>query len=243
MKAHISNRLVQLNQQFYQTFAAQFSATRQRIQPGVRRILDRTPPDAKILDLGCGNGELAQELLKQGYRGNYLGLDFSQSLLDVAKNSAGSASNITFAHTDFADTSWDNILPADSFDLIFSFAVFHHLPGENLRRSMVNKIAQRLDANGKFIHSHWQFLSSPKLFARIQPWDVVGLNAAQVDQGDYLLDWRRGGYGLRYVHHASANYLKSLAAETGFRLEDHFYSDGAEGNLGLYQVWEKHTGI
>jgi len=243
MEAHITNRLVRLNQQFYQTFAAQFSATRQRIQPGVRKILDRTPLDAKILDLGCGNGELARELLNQGYHGDYLGLDFSQALLDVAKKNIGNASNIAYAHADFADQSWDNILPVVSFSLVFSFAVFHHLPGDNLRRSTVNKIAELLEPNGKFIHSHWQFLSSPKLCARIQPWDVIGLNAAQVDDGDYLLDWRRGGYGMRYVHHASAVHLESLAAETGFRVEDHFYSDGAEGKLGLYQVWEKCAGI
>ncbi|MEN8172388.1 MAG: class I SAM-dependent methyltransferase [Chloroflexota bacterium] len=242
METHIAARLVQLNQQFYQTFGAQFSATRQRIQPGVRRILDQTPPDANILDLGCGNGELAQELLKGGYHGRYLGLDFSQALLDVAKSNTGKESNITFARADLADSTWDNILPAAPFDLIFSFAVFHHLPGDRLRRNTVNKIGQRLAPNGKFIHSHWQFLSSPKLRARVQPWDVIGLSRAEVDQGDHLLDWRRGGYGLRYVHHASEDYLNSLASGTGFQVEDAFYSDGAEGNLGFYQIWGKRSG-
>jgi tRNA (uracil-5-)-methyltransferase TRM9 len=72
---------------------------------------------------------------------------------------------------------------------------------------------------------------------------VIGLNAAQVDEGDYLLDWRRGGYGLRYIHHTSANDLVSLAAETGFRVVNSFYSDGAEGDLGLYQIWEKLPNI
>ncbi|MBE9524589.1 MAG: class I SAM-dependent methyltransferase, partial [Chloroflexi bacterium] len=127
MKTHIANRLVQLNQQFYQTFAKQFAATRQRIQPGVRRVLDETAPTVNILALGCGNGELAQELLKQGYVGYYLGLDFSQALLDVAKNSVWDAPNIAYTRADFADPAWDRHLPATSYDLVFSFAVFHHL--------------------------------------------------------------------------------------------------------------------
>ena len=239
MKAHIANRLIQLNHQFYQTFATQFSATRQRIQPGVRRALDETPPAANILDLGCGNGELAQELLKQGHFGYYLGLDFSQALLDVAKNSAWDAPNITYAQADIADPNWDSFLRAAPFDIIFSFAVFHHLPGKMLRQITFEKIARHLKPGGQFMHSHWQFLKSAKLRARIQPWSVIGLNAAQVDEGDYLLDWRRGGYGLRYIHHTSANDLESLAAETGFRVVNSFYSDGAEGDLGLYQIWEK----
>ncbi|MBE9524168.1 MAG: class I SAM-dependent methyltransferase, partial [Chloroflexi bacterium] len=169
-----------------------------------------------------------------------LGLDFSQALLDVAKNSVWDAPNVAYACADFADSAWDRQLPTTSYDLIFSFAVFHHLPGKKLRQKTIKKIASHMKPGGQFIHSHWQFLNSAKLQARIQPWSVIGLNAAQVDEGDYLLDWRRGGYGLRYIHHTSVNELESLAAETGFRVIDCFYSDGAEGNLGLYQIWEKH---
>ena len=58
----IAAKLLQLNAEFYQTFAVQFSATRQRIQPGVQRILKTVDPRAHILDLGCGNGELARVL-------------------------------------------------------------------------------------------------------------------------------------------------------------------------------------
>jgi tRNA (uracil-5-)-methyltransferase TRM9 len=39
MEESVIQRLLSLNQQFYQTFAGAFSATRQRIQPGMRRLL------------------------------------------------------------------------------------------------------------------------------------------------------------------------------------------------------------
>ena len=43
------SRLLDLNRQFYQAFALPFSATRQRLQPGVLRILEEHQP-APIAD-------------------------------------------------------------------------------------------------------------------------------------------------------------------------------------------------
>jgi hypothetical protein len=63
-----------------------------------------------------------------------------------------------------------------------------------------------------------------------------------MDPGDYLLDWRQGGRGLRYVHHFSPPELTSLAQMTGFKVVESFSSDGEGGNLGLYQVWQKEAG-
>ena len=94
-----------------------------------------------------------------------------------------------------------------------------------------------LTASGRFIHSNWQFLNSERLRKRIHPWEEIGLSDSQVDPGDYLLDWRRGGFGLRYVHHFREGELNRLAAESGFKVVETFYSDGETGNLGLYQDW------
>ncbi|NJN44464.1 MAG: hypothetical protein HC806_06915 [Anaerolineae bacterium] len=83
-------------------------------------------------------------------------------------------------------------------------------------------------------------MNSPRWRARIQPWERVGLSAEEVGLGDNLLDWRRGGEGLRYVHHFSEDELAHLAKDSDFEITDTFYSDGKEGNLGLYQVWKPH---
>jgi hypothetical protein len=89
------------------------------------------------------------------------------------------------------------------------------------------------------IHSEWQFLNSPRLAARIQPWELAELSADEIDPGDYLLDWRRGGLGFRYVHSFSQAELAELAAETGFKIIETYSSDGETGNLGLYQIWKR----
>jgi hypothetical protein len=80
-------------------------------------------------------------------------------------------------------------------------------------------------------------LNSGKLKARIQLWSRIGLSDDEVDEGDYLLDWRSGGEGLRYAHHFSAEELLRLAGQAGMRVSESFLSDGENGRLGLYQIW------
>jgi 2-polyprenyl-3-methyl-5-hydroxy-6-metoxy-1,4-benzoquinol methylase len=230
------SHLLELNRQFYQTFALSFSATRQRLQPGVLRILEAIDPQADLLDLGCGNGELAHELARCGHAGSYTGLDFSPPLLEEA--SAGQPDNFRFIQADLSSKDWEAALGDNRYDGILLFAVLHHIPGVELRLQLLRKVRGLLKPEGRFIHSEWQFLNSPRLAARVQPWEKAGLSESDVDGGDYLLDWREGGQGLRYVHHFSETELSALAHEAGFEVLESFLSDGENGRLGLYQVWK-----
>jgi len=215
-----------------------------RIQPGVRRIIDDLPSEVNILDLGCGNGELACELLKRNHSGRYVGVDSTQELLSIAAASVDACSapepalNITFVEADISTSNWMGLIPDPPFKMIFAFAVVHHLPGCEIRTALLKKIYHLLLPEGLFCHSEWQFLNSERLRKRIIPWEKVGLSPEEIDEGDYLLDWRRGGEGLRYVHHFNEHELQTLAENNGFQVSQTFYSDGAEGNLGLYQCWQ-----
>ena len=240
MKPQTATRLLNLNKQFYQTFGYDFSATRQHLQPGVLQVLDRLGGDEAILDLGCGNGELTRELMRRGHRGPYTGLDFSQPLLEVARHGWEDAP-ATFLRADLTAADWDKRVLASMsrpFDLATAFATLHHIPGAEARLGILTKVHALLRPGGQFIHSEWQFLNSAKLRGRVQPWSEAGLTETDVDADDYLLDWRGGGRGLRYVHHFSEGELQALAGEAGFRVCETFYADGENGRLGLYQVWE-----
>jgi tRNA (uracil-5-)-methyltransferase TRM9 len=236
MRPEIAAQLVELNRRFYADFGENFSATRGRIQPGVRKIVDQLRGDERILDLGCGNGQLARTLAQSGFHGAYLGLDFSLPLLKDAESQPG-AFPVHFQAADL--TTFHFPLSTPHFTLITAFAALHHIPSVELRLNILQKAGALLAPGGKFIHSEWQFLNSPKLVARLQPWEQVNLSAAEVDAGDYLLDWRSGGSGLRYAHHFSEPELSQLAAKSGFRVDETFLSDGKERNLALYQVWSK----
>jgi hypothetical protein len=98
-----------------------------------------------------------------------------------------------------------------------------------------------LDRQGLFVFSTWQFLRSPRLVKRIQPWERINLTNSQVEPNDYLLDWRAEcqAQPLRYVHHCTLEELDELRGETGFNLVERFSSDGHTGDLSEYQIWSK----
>jgi SAM-dependent methyltransferase len=237
MKAAVAQRLIKLNREFYQKLAGPFSASRARLQPGVLRVLESVPGEANLLDLGCGNGGVARDLTRRGHSGRYAGIDFSKELLRVA-NSRVDDLNATFLHADLTSSNWNEKLPLTYFDFVLSFAVLHHIPSRELRLQSLKQVRSLLAPSGRFVHSNWQFLNSPRLRARIQPWSAINLDETQVDSGDYLLDWRSGGQGLRYVHHFNETELAELAVETGFEIKETFLSDGKSGDLSLYSVWQ-----
>jgi SAM-dependent methyltransferase len=200
------------------------------------RLLEQISIATNLLDLGCGNGELARQLARRESIGAYTGLDFSPAFLEQA--SAGQSTNFHFLQADLSSPDWDTSLPGERYDAILAFAVLHHLPGVEMRMQVLSKVRSLLLQGGRFIHSEWQFLNSPRLKARVQPWVVIDLSESDVDPGDYLLDWRQGGQGLRYVHHFSQTELERLAEAAGFEIIESFLSDGENSRLSLYQVWE-----
>ncbi len=238
MNADAAARLIEMNRDFYERFGDSFSATRHRSQPGVRRFLNTLKGDESILDLGCGNGQLSRELAKRGHRGEYLGVDFSPPLLREAE-AQPKEFPATFRALDLSRLAEHDqeLFVVGNWSVVTMFAVLHHIPSAGLRFEILRTVRRLLKEDGIFILSNWQFLNSAKLKARIQPWEAASLSASDVDRGDYLLDWRSGGKGLRYVHHFDEAELAQLAETTGFRVMETFHSDGEAGNLGLYQVW------
>lgn len=245
----VANRLIEINRCFYSDFAGQFSSTRLRVQPGIKRIIAQIPEIATILDIGCGNGELYLELWRNGFLGDYTGIDFSSEMVNIARerwsknlNKFEAKKEIRvrspiFLERDITAGDWSLDLASKSFNFIFAFAVLHHIPGMEVRIDLLRKMYKLLTPNGFLCLSVWQFLNSFRLQKRILPWEKVGLDNTRVDPMDFILDWKHKGYGLRYVHHFSLAELEVLADRAGFSIINTFNSDGEGANLGLYQTW------
>jgi SAM-dependent methyltransferase len=234
MHAAVAERLLQVNREFYQAFARPFAETRRRLQPGAAELVRGLPLDACVLDLGCGSGEVPRALARRLHRGAFLGIDDCDGLLDEARGCG--LRQATFLLADLAAPGWPE-QTHPPYDYALALAVLHHLPGESRRAEFVSSVRSLLTAQGLFAFSVWQFQTSERLRRRIVPWEAIGLAAAQVDPGDYLLDWRHGGRGLRYVHAFDDAELAALAGQAGFRPVRTFLSDGQGGRLGRYEVW------
>jgi tRNA (uracil-5-)-methyltransferase TRM9 len=240
-------RLADLNRRFYEQHAENFADSRPRLPPGVRRVLARIPPGARVLEVGCGDGKVGRAL-----RGvDYLGLDQSSALLARAKaytaavlrrpspiSSGGSS--LAWLQADLLAPHLSARLPAAPFDFILAFAVCHHLPGFATRQRVLTQLAECLAPGGTLAMSNWQFHTSARLLGRQAPWSAIGLTPDDVEPGDALLTWeRKGQLGLRYVHaldHAEAERLVALA---GLTLVETFASDGANGRLAEYVVAQR----
>lgn len=250
MKPATITFLRDLNLRFYSDFAGAFASTRRRIQPGVEQLLEDLPDQGRWLDLGCGSGWLAVEWLRRGRRSAYLGVDFSQGLLDEARRqlaveAGGPPIHVDFQLADLALPDWQLGLAGEQFEGGLCFAVLHHIPGWEQRQVFLRCAAELIPAGGILALSVWQFQHSPKLSARIVGWEKVGLDSDEVEEGDTLLDWRHtlpgqaSQVGYRYVHLCSREELAGLASASGFAVEQTFESDGEGGRLGLYQVWRR----
>ena len=250
MKDKIVERLRRLNQEFYQSFSDSFSSTRERIQPGVRKQLEVMPMRGNFLDIGCGNGNLAVEWQKSGRKGSYLGIDFSNKLVEIAQDKvkpllSPDSQQISFSCVDINNSDWPDQLPSQPWQTVMLYAVLHHIPSALKRERLLQSIHNIMPEEGAFSLSVWQVRNSPRLLKRIQSWSTAGINKEDVEPGDVLMDWRAEGQdssgrtGLRYVHIFSEEELAFYADKTGFRIAESFFSDGKEGNLALYQKWEK----
>jgi cyclopropane fatty-acyl-phospholipid synthase-like methyltransferase len=111
----------------YDVIADTFAAWRDEIVGDPRaewrnELFDRLHEHARVLELGCGNGDDARELAQ---RFEVTGVDVSAEQIRRARAAVPGA---TFLQADFTEVE----LPTASFEAVASFYVFNHVPRERL---------------------------------------------------------------------------------------------------------------
>jgi SAM-dependent methyltransferase len=241
MKDATVDRLLALNRQFYATFAEHFAASRSISDPALTSILPYLRRGARVLDVGCGNGRLALLLDEERPGSSYVGVDASPELIDTARVQADRLSHTDagFRVLDVTQGGWTQELPCRPFDCAVTLAVLHHIPGFDLRARVLRGIGSLLRPEGYAVLSTWRFLAHERMRRKIVDWDEVGIDRGDLEPGDYLLDWRRGGQGLRFCHLVDEEEVEQLAAASGFCVREIFRGGGREGDLSLFAILDR----
>jgi len=232
-----AEKLLELNRRFYNKLADPFADSRHQPAPGFSRLLAYLPEGYdSVLDVGCGEGRFGRFLAEEGFDGAYRGIDFSEKLLVAAAARLPADLDSAFRVRNLAaEGALDGL---GRFSLIACLAVLQHVPGRERRARLLREMGEHLQPEGRLFLSTWQFLDSPRQREKIVPWEEAGLDPAVLEPDDYLLTWRSGGFGLRYVVYINAAETERLATEAGLRIVDSFRADGREGDLNLYTVLE-----
>ncbi len=203
--------------QDYNLIAEEFSRTREYVPEDRKNLILRyIRPGSRVLDLGCGNGRFS-DIFREDI--DYIGVDNSEKMIEIAekehpgkKFQAASALNLPFS---------DN-----SFDVIFSFAVIHHIPSKELRLLFLKEAERILKSGGILILTAWYL--NPIRMALIGEWGraaelmkyqilkIFGLSKS--DFGDFFVSWKN--IVPRYIHCFSVNGLKKLVKKSGFKIKE-----------------------
>lgn len=103
-------------------------------------------PDARILDLGCGVGELTERLADMVPDGHVLGIDASPSMIEAA--SARSRPNLSFAVLSAQQVDLPSV-GGRPFHLVVSTAMLHWIP-EDQHPGVLSAIRRVLRPGGVF---------------------------------------------------------------------------------------------
>ncbi|MBI4789007.1 MAG: class I SAM-dependent methyltransferase [Chloroflexi bacterium] len=235
MNPQLVKQLVALNQAFYSRFANEFSETRSSAQMRLNRIVKYVSDGAAVLEVGCGNGRLAERLDRDARPLTYVGVDAAREMVEIANARRAHLHFVRaeFRVADITEPGWNRDLGHAPFDIVIALAVLHHIPSVELRQAVLRDIYAVLKPGGTFVMTNWQFMNNDRMRKKIEEWGTLGIDERELETGDALLRWKRGGTAYRYCHWLSRSEVEELAAQSGFQVVRQFFADA---DLNLYSV-------
>ena len=219
MNAQLQDRLLAINREFYARFAREFSGTRTVEHANLSAIMPYLRNGVKLLDIGCGSGRVAERLDREKLTVDYVGVDVTPSFVAAARSRASRLVRVhaEFELLDITTPGWTETVSTHApFDVALAAAVLHHIPGFELRCAVLCAVRSLLRPRGILVLSNWQFQNDPRLRKKVVPWERLDIDPRALEEGDTLIDWKRGGEGYRYCHLLTTSEIERAAAQAGF---------------------------
>ncbi|KXK25871.1 MAG: Methyltransferase domain protein [candidate division WS6 bacterium OLB20] len=228
-------KLNSLNIRMYRNASQDFSDSRSEPWDGWVLMLEEFKKlkfqPLHVLDVACGNARF-YDFLRSKFKVDYRGMDTSEELLSIA---ALRNPDLKLFKHDILEYPW----PVGHFDLVAAFGITHHLPGISTRQVFFSELSKHIDLQGYTIFTTWNFKDQPWLIRRQHSWAEIGLSPEDVDQGDFLLDWKGDPRLLRYAHAYTQDEVRQLCTNAGLEIVSIYTADGRNGNGNTYYIARK----
>lgn len=256
MSPQATAAICRLNLDFYNQTARYWNHDLHYVWEGWDRLLSdwwKLDPQ-NILDIGCGNARLAEFFRQEFFLKDrcYTGLENSDFYLQQAQAAFHTEwANFRLLSADILDSNWPQSLSLDTdpslsrtqFDLVCMFGVLHHIPGADNRHRLLDQVRSLLADQGRLVLTTWRFLDIPRLAKRVMSLSKqakvlaeYGLTIADLEEGDYILDWVKGRVSYRFAHYYTLREITDLLTLSGFVIEDHFLADGPGSDRNCYLI-------
>ncbi|MFA5047427.1 MAG: class I SAM-dependent methyltransferase [Patescibacteria group bacterium] len=219
----MANKILQQTREIYNQIAPDFSDTRGHWWKGMGSFNKYVAPGDQVLDLGCGNGRMAEIFLASKI--NYLGLDNSDELIKIARQRFRDKSWIKFELDDITNLK----LPDNQYNLVLLIAVLHHIPTQKLRLKILSDIHKTLKPGGHLVMSNWNLWQVWGSFDyKLRYWKYLFNYSEKIKNSawnvsDAFVPWKanrpRGQWAMRYVHSFGKREVVRLLRRAGFIVE------------------------
>lgn len=238
MKPATAEKLLSKVRLDYDQIAEDFSNTR-KYPWGEFAVLNEYIKDGQnVLDIGCGNGRLAESFKKKNIF--YNGIDSSTNLIMMAQRKypkhlfqTGDMLAIPFVK--------------EEFNVAMAIAVFHHIPSLKLRQEALREVRRVLKPKGYFLMTNWNLWQ--KKYRNLNykyRWQKI-LHLKNFDKGDVLVPWKNNKGKIvqhRYYHSFILDELTELAQGANFKIIKQYYSYQGKPSsrvrgANIVSIWQK----
>jgi tRNA (cmo5U34)-methyltransferase len=163
----------------FDRLASEYDELKLRVIPGYRQVQDlalryaSAHSNQRVLELGCGTGEWASAFLRNHPEADYVAIEFSPNMRDLASTRLAAHTRLRLLDQDL-NTS----LPEGPFDLVVSFFAIHHV--ENKQR-LVNDVFASLAPGGAFLYADITIAPDPELERSFMDGWVAFMRGAGLD--------------------------------------------------------------
>lgn len=218
MDKKTADKLIDQIRDDYDAISDHFSHTRLNQWYEVNYLVEQyIKPGQYVLDLGCGNGRVAD--LVNEIKANYIGLDVSEKLIAIARGLHPGNEFVVgnMLATPFNDGTFDNVL---------MIASLHHIPSKEKRLQALLEAKRITKQHGFIIMTNWN-LHQWRFSMRRWKNNVKTLfDRGATDWNDMQIPWydqKQNLIAMRYYHAFTPAEMKRLIKNAGLTLQDQYY--------------------